>query len=292
MKVFEFCPFLNENIVAQIKIRENSFWVDELHVIEANKTFSYEDKIYNFNKEYVNDKVFYHPFKADDIFRKQEETRLYFNPGIVGKKFDKWFWEKLCFNSVFYNESVQRNLCKKFLEDKVKDDDIVILSDFDEIIDSRFADQIIDEVKKHQIITVKLHYSVFYLNLFCSSCDGSPNFSYRVFIMTGRYFKAMPFSSDYLRKKGYSGMLAKEIYCLKETMGFHHSWLEYQKNSEQKKNAFIGYVNNQKAVSQNYFEKCIKDKKLYYINSKLYVDNKKKFLGSIQNLDIPELWYK
>ena len=71
----------------------------------------------------------------------------------------------------WHNEAVQRN-CACNYKNLVGDEDIVILSDVDEIIDSRFSDQIVNEVKKRGIITVRLHFTLFYLNLFSKNWGG------------------------------------------------------------------------------------------------------------------------
>ncbi|WDM20017.1 hypothetical protein [Paenibacillus polymyxa] len=293
MKIYEFCPFFNENRIADIKIKENSGWIDELHVIEANKTFSYLDKPRNFNPDYVGPKVIYHPFHADQLFREPEKHSLYFDVDSCGAdNFDRWYWRLLSHNSAFHNEACQRNKSTSILQDKVEDDDVIILADFDEIIDSRMADRIVSEVKKHQVITIKMHYSVFFLNLFCQSNHGAPYWSYRVFAMTGRYFKSMPFLPDYLRKKGIAEALYHDIYCLEELAGFHHSWLEYQKTALLKLQAFAANVEDKSILNAEYIDQCLHDKKLYYIDSELYVDNSKSFLSSLQELETDDLWYK
>lgn len=110
--------------------------------------------------------------------------------------------------------------------------------------------------------------------------------------MTGRYFKSMPFSSDYLRKKGIAEALYQDIYCLEEPAGFHHSWLEYQKTALPKLQAFAANVEDKSILNADYIDQCLHDKKLYYIDTELYVDNSKSFLSSLQELEIEDLWYK
>ncbi|AIQ14598.1 glycosyltransferase family 17 protein [Paenibacillus durus] len=292
MKIYEFCPFFNENRVADIKVKENARWIDELHVIEANKTFSYSDKPQNFNPAHLGPKVIYHPIHADDLFRKPEGHQLYFNPSTChAANFDRWYWRLLSYNSAFHNEACQRNMCSYILREWVEDDDVIILADFDEIIDSRLADRIVSEVKRRQIITVKMYYSVFFLNLFCHSNHGAPHWSYRVFAMTGRFFKSMPYSSDYLRKKGIAEGLYKDIFCLEEPVGFHHSWLEYPKTALPKLQAFAANVKDKSIVNEDYIKQCLNDKKLYYLDTELYVDNHKAFLTALQEIQTADLWY-
>lgn len=81
-----------------------------------------------------------------------------------------------------------RNLSQQY-KSILSDDDIVILSDIDEIIDSRYLDEIIHEVRKRGIVTIKLCFTLFYLNLVSTNWGGAP-ISYRLFIMT-KYFKKM-----------------------------------------------------------------------------------------------------
>lgn len=292
MKIYEFCPFFNENKVAEIKIRENASWVDELHICEANKTFSYEDKGFNFDLSLLTDRVKYHKLDLSQHFRKPKDKQSYYDPDTCqADRFDSWYWELLCNNSGFYNEAFQRNYCSILLRDIIRDDDIVILSDLDEIIDSRFADMIIEKVKKHQVMTMSLHYSVFYLNLFSDRSHGAPNFSYRLYIMTGKYFNSMPFSSDYLRKKGIAEALKEEVYCAEEFMGFHHSWLEHTTKAFPKLLAFQANAKDKEMISERYVDGCLKAKKLFYLDANLYVDNEKRFLKSIKELDTEGLWY-
>ncbi len=292
MKIYEYCPFFNENRVAEIKLRENARWIDELHVMEANKTYSFADKPWNFDPENVGSKVVYHTLHADPVFRQPERHALYFNRETCqAANFDRWYWRLLSYNSAFYNEAYQRSRCSEILREQIEDDDVIILADFDEIIDSRMADRIVSEVKRRQIITIKMHYSVFYLNLFCRSNHGAPHWSYRVFAMTGRFFRSMPFSGDYLRKKGIAEGLYHDIYCLEEPAGFHHSWLDYQQTALPKLQAFAANVKDKSIVNESYIQQCLEHKKLYYLDTELYVDNDKPFLPALQDIPSAELLY-
>lgn len=292
MKVFEFCPFFNENKVAEIKIRENANWVDQLYILEANKTFTGKDKPYNFDQSLLTDKVHYEAFDVHGKFREIEENKDYYNPDTCrADQFDRWYWGLLSNNYAFFNESVQRNMCS-VLKETVSDDDIIILADLDEIIDHRFVDRIVEEVKKHQVLTVKLHYTSFYLNLFLESNHGAPDCSYRLFVMTGRYFKSMPFTSDFLRKKGIAEALYDVVPCLDFFAGFHHSWVDHLNNGLPKLKAFDANVKDKTILTEEYLEKCIKDKRLHYLDANLYMDDTKKFLTSLDDVDINGLWLK
>ncbi|MCL5260606.1 MAG: hypothetical protein M1561_02835 [Gammaproteobacteria bacterium] len=291
MRIHEFCPFFNEKEIAKIKIQENSNWVDKLHIIEANKTFSYFSKPWNFDKTLASAHVHYHKINVDKLFRKPLPKQKYFDLKRCGKnQFDKWYWDLLVTNSAYYNEAVQRNLCSDY-KDCIDDTDIVILADFDEILDSRYADQIVSYVKKYKIITFKLFYSVFFLNLFADHNHGAKNFSYRVYAMTGKYFKSMPCSSDYLRKKGIAECLTKEIFCTPRFMGFHHSWQDFYHKAFPKLRAFAANIKEKNIVNQEYLMRCLKDKKLYYLDANLYVDNNKPFLRASRANNLTGMWY-
>ena len=157
MKIIECCPFFKENLISEIHINESTKWVDEIHITECNMTHQYGKKDFFFEHESLA-KVHYHKLDATKLFLKPRK----FIPYI--KLIEKPDWHRKLFkNTSWYNEGMQR---KNFLP-PFNDDDILILSDIDEIIDSRFSKEIIDEVEKRGIVTVKFHYSVFYFNLFC-----------------------------------------------------------------------------------------------------------------------------
>jgi len=227
MKIYEFCPYYNEAVVTNIKIEENSGWVDELHLVEANRTFRFDPKPYHFspnhpapeNKTGANSTVVYHKLDGDRLFR----GKTHWGPS----HFFPYFRKK---DSARTNEMIQRNHVHQVLHPD--DDDIVILSDIDEIIDSRHADYVVDMARRHGIITVRLHHTLFFLNLYSQNWheiwDGGNaprDYSYRTFVMTGRHFNALPYKSDRLRRKGEANKLASSITCLPEITGFHHSWL-------------------------------------------------------------------
>lgn len=293
MKIIDYSPFLNENRVLEIKLKEASRWMNEVHLCEAPRTFSYEPKSSFLDTQLLDKHGRDHPQVQvkrhqleDAIFQEPPKTQIYYDPERNGSEgFDAWYWRLLCGNAAYHNEAMQRNYVER-LRYELEDDDIVILSDVDEIIDSRFAGQIISAVRQHGIITVKLHFSVFYLNLFATSNHGVPDFAYRVYIMTGRYFRTMPFSPDYLRKRGIEGGFLNEIPCLETPMGFHHSWLEPDKNALAKLQAFQANVADQSMISNDYINQCINDKKLHYLDAELQLDNSRPFLSALNDIDL------
>lgn len=214
MKIYEFSPFYNENVVTKIKLSEASSWIDTLTIKECDHTFTKKYKGFVLDDDIRKcPLVNYVPLKVASIFKKSGLGLIRRFP-FIGHKNRSWF-----------NETVQREYRAEIEALKVCDDDILIFSDVDEILDSRYKHEIIDMVKKNGIITVKLHFSLFYLNLFSVNWSGPKDYSYRLFIMTGKHYKSLNMSIDELRKMGERGLLLGKVYCPDKFYGFHHSWL-------------------------------------------------------------------
>ena len=210
MRIFEICPFNDENLIAGIKMGESKNFVSELHVTEANRTFRFEHKDYAFAHE-GDPMVRYHKIDGDLLF-VGNVLRLKRNYPFITKDVNPW-----------KNEATQRNFATTLIEPE--DNDIVVLSDIDEIISEAHWEKLISETLKRGIVTVGLHFSLYYFNLFSSNWPGPPDYSYRLFSMTGKHFKNLKMSSDQLRKMGEKGSLKNSVHRIPGFMGFHHSWL-------------------------------------------------------------------
>lgn len=277
MKIIECSPFFKENLVAGIKIEEGKKWIDQLHITECNKTFTYNDKPYTFAFEH-DTLVNYHKIDGNAVF-KRSHYGLSRKPYFI--KYKTYPWQ---------NDGIQRNISCSWHE--YDDSDIIILSDIDEIIDSRYADRIVFEVKKRGIITVKIYFTLFYLNLFSRKWTGAPDYSYRIFIMTGKYFREMSMTSDQLRKAGEQGKLMNEVHCLEEFVGFHHSWLGDVAFIAEKLRSYAHAPDDHgkglftgNSVNMNYLRKCVEERKsIFGPEHELYVDNSKNFLRAVAKL--------
>jgi hypothetical protein len=62
--------------------------------------------------------------------------------------------------------------------------DIVMLSNIDEIIESRHGDHIICNAMRRGVITIKVYLTMFHFNLYSYNWGGSPDYSYAIFVMT------------------------------------------------------------------------------------------------------------
>ncbi len=209
--IYNFCPFNNENLIAELKILENYSQGVQTCITEASKTFKYQDKPYNFNVE-CNPKTYkYWQLNAKEEF-VGKRIRVSRRPWFIKYAVNPWI-----------NEAIQRNAAASHV--CIDDEDIVILSDVDEILYGELIPELVDIVKKREIITVPVIFTCFYLNLVCKDWPGPKNYSYRIFLMTGKKFNNLSITSDQLRKKGESGRLVNEVYCYDKFAGFHHSWL-------------------------------------------------------------------
>lgn len=252
MTVYECSPFYNEFDLLNLKVSECKDWVDVFSVSESDYTFKYKHKGYLLSDEGI---------LHQKVNGKKEFSEEYF--GL--KRTYPFFGMK---SSAWRNEGVQRNrACENLI---LKDDDVVILSDIDEIIDSRYFEELLDIVKKKKIITVKLHFTMFYMNLFSTNWHevwpGSPeDYSYRVFLISGDYFKKNKINSNVLRRLGEGGKLYNEVYCYPKIAGFHHSWLGDYQAVHNKMNAYAHDVKDHGsgivgAANENSIEQFIKEK--------------------------------
>lgn len=208
--IIECSPFFRENIVAGIKLEESSSWVDRHVIVEANRTHKGETKEYCFAHG-SHPRVDYRKMRVD-----REFTTRTWHPS---RRFP--FLAKRSFSWV--NDGLQRDYVLRDLD--VDDSDIIIFSDMDEILDSRQADRIVEETRRHGLLTVGLYVNTYFLNVFDFNQIGPPDFSFRVFVMTGAFLRNMQFGIDKLRKLGESGALLDNTYRIPGYSGFHLSWI-------------------------------------------------------------------
>lgn len=285
MKIIECCPFFNENTIAEVHWKESKKWVDEFHITESNRTFRYGAKDYNFNPELqADDKLYYHKLNGEKLFKPLKNIIPTIEIPKISRSINKFYYR----DSSWRNEACQRNY--SLWNCDYSDNDILILSDIDEIIDSRYSDEIIDYVKKRGIVTVKIHFTNFYFNLFCLGFGGPPDYSYRIFIVRGDIMRTrFKNDSDYLRKLGEAGILEKEVFCFPEFRGFHHSWLGDWKNAYEKINSYAHSTSDhcQALLSNGHYD-LEKIKKFMELGHSIFPNTELKKNESIQLLDAVE----
>lgn len=278
-------PFYNEHLISGINIRESAKWVDEIHVTECNYSFKYTPHPYEFNFENEK-KVFYHKLDGNKFYKKSRKVI----PHIDFHPVTKWI-KNFYFKTNWYNEAVSRN--HSLWNSNYDDNDILILSDIDEIINYKYFDEIIETVKKTGIVTVNLYFTVFYFNLLCPKFGGAPHYSYRTFIVRGDVMRKKFFNDfDYLRKMGESGKLMNEITCLSGYKGWHHSWLGDEHFIMNKLNSYAHSINEHTPdliddngeLSLKKIKEHLKYGKSIFNGSELIIDNTIPLLEEIEKL--------
>ena len=224
MKIYSFATCFKEYDIFDIKYcTEKDFGVDQIILLEANQTFKGDEKAYNF-KNISQDK--------EGVLYEQLDVRRKFIPNtfmgklrLAYKRFLPSFYQKIISSPPWYNEAFQRSMCGYVPKINYSDDDILIFSDLDEILMPSMKEDLVNATYKYGIITVKLYFTMFYFNLVSVNWSGPSDYSYRLFMMTGEYFKQHHINYDKLRKNGENCKLSDEIYCYPKIAGFHHSWL-------------------------------------------------------------------
>ena len=276
MSVYEISNFLNEQLILDIKAENNKNIVKEFHVVESNSTYKSNKKLYNLKKNFSH--IIHHKLDGIKLFKKPFPRLKKKFPYL---DFTKYAW---------LNEKIQRDFLIESLKSKLNDDDIIIASDIDEIIDFSFFSEIEDLVKKKQIITIKFYQTLYYFNLFEFNNNSGPNdWSYRTFVMTGKYFKQIK-SIEKLRTMGASNQLINKIYCPEVIMGFHHTWL-LSNDLNYKLNNYSHTI-KEHVMLKNLKERNIDNKKLLKIASSkknilegtdLITNSQIKLLNSVEN---------
>lgn len=283
MKIYDFSPFNNENMICQVKSGENSAWVDETHIIEFNRTFQNQKKEFNFNTE-ESKKLIAHKVLAEELFISDSLTfkiKRKFRSLSGIKSVDFGFGYVV--GNAWINEATQRNYSNNIINQlNIDDEDILIFSDVDEIIYSDYKDIVIENVKKYGIITIKLENLTYYFNLRLNNIGGADHYSYRVFIMTGERYKKLNISIDMLRKAGEKGRLEGLVYCPNEVLGVHYSSVGNADFIVKKLNSFA-HTEMRKYADINYINTLISSKKTIFEGTSCEVDNEMKQLRYVED---------
>lgn len=164
MKVYYATLFFCENLITAINAYENKS-ICEYHLTEFDRTFQNGRKKFEFKNLYNLSNIKYH------------KIHLGIRNVPVGK-----FGKLLCcpyrFTShrilaqpQWHNDGLQRNLAQGILP-ILEDDDIVILSDVDEMILNEYFDELLKLTLQKQIITIKMYFTMFYFNLYSINWGG------------------------------------------------------------------------------------------------------------------------
>ncbi len=278
-RIFYNTLFFDENVIAMIAINEAASWIDELHITEANMTFKGTQKDYCFDETLASRSIVrYHPMDAGKAFVRND----FFGKVLLARnRLSRNEYVRTTLTTPpWHNDAVQRNAASSFI--KPNDDDIVVVSDIDEILDPRRVQEMIQETRKRGIVTCKLRLTLFYFNLFSKNWAGAPDYSYRLFMMTGKRFNTLGMPIDELRKRGERGWLLNDVHCIDDFLGFHHSWLGDAASARKKLLAYAHEVEHKGHDSEEYIAKCIREKKSIFPGHELYCDDTIRLLPSVE----------
>lgn len=177
MAIWSCVPFFNEFVLLDLKIAEELDVVDKLVIAEADRTFQGARKPLHLkgNGRYVHPKV--EVLLLEDRFEH-------------GASDERGPWR---------NEALQRNVLMREFED----DDVVIVSDLDEINNRDDIGMIAEQARAHG--HVRLRQELFYYKINLRVCDagtGEPVQWTRAFAVTGRHLRESGRSFNRLRKGG------------------------------------------------------------------------------------------
>lgn len=142
---------------------------------------------------------------------------------------------------------------------------------------------------------------MFYFNLFCSNWSGPAYYSYRIFIVKGKYLRKRFYNdSDYLRKMGEQSNLLNKVKCLEGIKGYHHSWLGDEKFVVNKLKSYAHTLNchskeifnDQGEIDIDVIKNNMRLGKSIFADISLNVNNEIELLSSVEKLkkDTPEFF--
>lgn len=146
--------YFNEDIILEIRLNELDKYVDNFVIIENNFTHSGEEKGFNFDinkfqnfkNKIIYLKIFEKPSGLVDFYKSDNQDQIK---------------NKQILNALVI-ENYQRNFIKKGIE-KFSDDDLILISDLDEIPD---LSKINPEDTKNSILLFKQYFFHYKLNLY------------------------------------------------------------------------------------------------------------------------------
>ena len=142
MKIFEISNILNEQLLFDVKSKNSKNYINKFHVVESNFTYKYEKKDYLIKNNF--DHVTLHQVNFEKLFNKPSIKLSRYFPFFDRSKY------------AWLNEAIQRNYLTNTLKANLRDDDILIISDLDEIINFSNLDKILYYLKN--ITLLRLNY--------------------------------------------------------------------------------------------------------------------------------------
>lgn len=234
--IYDCFTFFNENDLLEIRFNVLKDTVDKFVIIEATKTFTGKEKALNFDK---------------DRFKEFQDKIEY----IVLDEFPKT-------NDAWVYENVQRNHIYNVLCKFCKDDDIVIISDCDEIP----SVNAINDYKKNPVGIKSLEQELYYYYLNLKNFKGTYWYGARILTFKEFNINNSEYKFDYnnfLPEEYNKNMTPNKIRMLKncpriKNGGWHFSFLGgTDKIIEKCKNYSHQEFNNEKFLNKENIENCI-----------------------------------
>lgn len=201
MLVYDCFLFFNELDLLEIRLNELDDVVDKFVLVECTKTFSYKDKELFFDKN----KERYSKFLSKIVHVIVSDT-----PEMPKEK-----GRNGTFHSRHATEAFQRNCIKRGV-DKCNKNDIILISDVDEIINSKSINKLKQLLKnnENEVVTFQQKFYYYYLNGLCMKNNKSLKWKGTV----ATYYKNFDEAEKLRNLKGKNKIILNEG-------GWHFSYL-------------------------------------------------------------------
>lgn len=204
MKIFDCFTLFNELDLLEFRLKLLYDYVDYFVISESNLTHSGLDKPYNYYENYERykkwaDKIIYYPIEQTKEGLIFEDVKSY------SPKNGSWILEN------------QQRLALSLIKDKTEDDDIIFISDLDEIpipeVFQYIRNNKLKEVLEKTPVSLVMLFHYYYMN--CQNIGFERNWSGTV-VTNGYYFKQV--DAQILRDN-------RNSYPKMENSGYHFSFL-------------------------------------------------------------------
>ena len=189
-----------ERELLKIRLAEELPYIDKFMIVESSCTHAGVSKPYGLKE-------------MPELFTNPKIDCQFIAPALAksGKALSRQQDRKLL-------NTQQIDHCRQF----IKDDDIVICSDLDEINDRRDMPRIIDEIKKQQYIHIRMYNHQYYINYFAIGWQYRWSLSYGC---TGEYLRKRNLTLFRLRHEWQPIGIDGQAINFVETTGHHFSYI-------------------------------------------------------------------
>ena len=268
MKIFDCFIFNDENHILDIRLNELDKYVDFFIIIEFGQNHQGENK-----GKKIDEKIL-------DKFKKKIKYFYVekFNPNLNS-------WER---------ESFQRNCINKGLKES-NDDDIIIISDIDEIPNLKIINFL--KINKYVYAFSQIH-TMYKLNLIRNKKWIGTKLCKKKIFVSPQWLRSLKVKKKYniLKLDKYFSKTYYNKFQIIENGGWHFGWLKKPEEIIQKIKAYAHTEHNiPKYKNKDYIEKCIGENVSFLDpDDKLFLNNELNFLPKyiLDNIDQFKVWIK